>query len=82
MPMDNTDSVSMDFRTTQTPFLARCVSDEVARTGDMAHGQQVVYDYISGHVTSMTLARWLMKWLGLSTWHMEGRLSTATSVAT
>jgi len=54
--MDNTDSVSMDFLITQTPFLAvECQStpvnrDEVARTGNMACGRPVVYGYITYRV--------------------------------
>jgi len=51
MPTDNTDSVSVDFRKT---------------------------DSISG--PSSTKLYWLtrMKWLGSATWHVGGRLFTAT----
>ena len=53
MPTDNTDSVSMDFLITQTVFWpveyqsTPVNTDRVARTGDMAHGRQVVYCYIT-----------------------------------
>jgi len=56
MPTDNMDSVSMDFWITQTPFLpveyesTPINKDEVARTGNMARGRQVVYGYISYNV--------------------------------
>jgi len=52
MATDNTDSVSMDFLTTQTLFLGRRVpkylvnTDEVTRTGDLACRMQAVYGCI------------------------------------
>ena len=51
---DNIDSVNMDFQITQTPFYPSSMyqstpvsMDEVAQTGDMACGRQVVYCYIT-----------------------------------
>ena len=53
MPTDNTDSVSMDFLIAPTLLLACRVQKytvntvKVARTGDVAHGRQVICGYIT-----------------------------------
>jgi len=52
MLTDNTDSVSTDFLITDcvsgpSSTKVHRLTDEVARTGDMARGREVVYGYIT-----------------------------------